>query len=177
MLAWTTPRTCAAIIAAAVLLVWSGPARAGGFEYGTDNGAYALSRGGASTALPGLAALYTNVAGIADTPRLDIFTSANLVFRNLRFQRAGFRAVEDETPIFVGPMISAALRLTPNLVLGLGLHGPAAVGEGHYDHGTALDPGPSRYLFTDHSFAYVYPTVALGFSLPGIDGLRIGLGF
>lgn len=156
---------------------WSRPACAGGYEYGLDNGAFALSRAGAATAISGQSAIYSNVAGVADTPRFSLFASGNIVFRQLEFQRLGFRSVEDQSRPFLGPMVAFAVRLTPSLVLAVGVHGPASVGEGHYDHGTAIDPGPSRYLFTDMSFFYAIPTIALGFRVRSIEGLRIGIGF
>lgn len=152
-------------------------ARAGGFEYGTDNGAEALARGGATTARASLSAAYSNIAGIADTPRADIFLSANLVFRDISFQREGFREIADETPLFPGPMLMAHIRLTDRLVLGFGVHGPAAVGEGHFDQGDAENPGPTRYLMTDMSLIYAIPTIALAFSLPQVDGLRLAVAF
>jgi hypothetical protein len=157
--------------------IWIGPADAGGFEYGTDNGALAVGRGGAAAAIATPSALYSNIAGVADTQGSSFYTSGNLVFRQLRFQRLGFREIEDESRPFVGPMVAAAFRLTPSLVLAIGVHGPVAVGEGHYDRGTLGDPGPSRYLFTDISFFYAIPTVALGFRIRGLDSLRIGIGF
>lgn len=169
--------TALSVFVALTLISAPEPAFAGGFEYGTDNGALALARGGASTARPSLSALYTNLAGMADTERVDVFLSTNLVFRQLAFQRIGFEIVEDETPLFPGPMIAVHIRLSDHLVLGIGANGPAAVGEGHFPRGSSGEPGPSRYLMTDMSLIYGIPTVALAFTVPDAEWLRFGFGF
>jgi long-subunit fatty acid transport protein len=172
-------RTTAILLSIVACAAASGPrlARAGGFEYGTDNGALAAARGGAVTARPTIFAIYSNVAGIADVPRLDVMLNANLVFRDLSFQREGSAVAEDTTPLFPGPMLALHLRLSDDVALGLGVHGPAAVGEGHFDHGDLEAPGTTRYMMTDMSFIYAIPTVALAFRLPGLEGFRLGIAF
>jgi len=168
-------RICLLVVA---VLLQAGAARAGGFEYGTDNGAEAVARGGASTAIPGLHSMYTNLAGIADTERVTVYLSANLSFRHVWFQRAGgFDPVEDQSVPFPGPMIASAIRLTDTLVLGLGVFGPAAVGVATVDQGTLDDPSPARYLLTDMQLAWVWPTIALAFRAPSHPALRVAVAF
>lgn len=160
-------------------------ARAGGFEYGTDNGAESVARGGASTALGGaLHGQYTNVAAGADLQgAADIYLSGNLTFRHLWFQglREGvddpLTPVEDENPIFAGPMLAANIRLFRYMTLLLGANGPAAVGWGHFTHGTADDPGASRYDLTDMDILFLWFTVGLTLTVPGLEDLRIGVSF
>jgi hypothetical protein len=126
---------------------------AGGYEYGTDNGAEAVARAGASTANPGLSAIYTNVAGIADTDYVDLYLTNNFVWRQLMFQRAAsanhsdlgsayesqvreWEPTEDEAGLNFGPMLALHVRVADWLVLAIGANGPAAVSTGIFDIGT-----------------------------------------
>lgn len=179
------PVSLAAALLLGAALALPSTAVAGGFEYGTDNGAESVARGGASTALGGsMHGLYTNVAAGADTPgRADIYLSGNLTFRHLWYQgiREGsdepLTAVEDENPLFAGPMLAASIRVWRYLTVLVGANGPAAVGWGHFPHGTMDDPGASRYDLTDMDILFLWPAVGLGFTTPGLEGLRFGFTF
>ncbi len=180
-------RPCSLVVALVLgaALILPATAVAGGVEYGTDNGAESVARGGASTALGGsMHGLYTNVAAGADTPgRADIYLSGNLTFRHLWYQgiREGsaepLTPVEDENPLFAGPMLAASIRVWRYLTVLVGANGPAAVGWGHFPHGTMDDPGASRYDLTDMDILFLWPAIGLGFTTPGLEGLRFGFTF
>lgn len=196
----------AAVAAGLAIVAAAGPARAGGFEYGTDNGAEAVARAGASTAYANPMSLYTNVAGIADIPRYMIFLTDNLVFQRVTFDRSPydfpyqlffewqynqyeFDRTEDTTGSFpIGFGVAAHIRLTDYLVLSLGANGPAAVGEVNYaepdpdlwvNDGRHLHnpTGSSRFDLTAMNVIYIWPTIAVGLTVPRFERLRIGLAF
>lgn len=151
--------TVAAVAAGLVIVAAAGPARAGGFEYGTDNGAEAVARAGASTAYANPMSLYTNIAGIADIPRYVVFLSDNIIFQRVTFERTpylyqyrdgwdpvvaeyGYEPTEDTTGAFwLGASLAAHVRLTDYLVLSLGAMGPAAVGQANF-----AEPDPARWV-------------------------------
>ena len=85
---------------------------------------------------------YTNIAGIADTPRYMLYISDNIIFRRVTFHRRAepeissfigtvpehaYDPVEDETTAYpTGLSIAANIRLNSFLVLNIGR--PAADG-------------------------------------------------
>ncbi len=167
------------IVAVAFAICAPRVAAAGGFEYGTDNGALSVARAGATTALASDgSAIYTNVAGTTYADRADLYISNSLVFRALTFDpTADGPSIEDETAIFAAPMIAASIRLHPNLVLILGANGPASMGWGNFPTTVDEQANGMRYDMTRQSITYVWPSVGLGLTIPGFEDLRIAATF
>ena len=176
----------------AVLVLFLTPrAFAGGYEYGTDNGAESVARAGATTANPSFTALYTNVAGVADTRYVDLYLTNNFNFRHLYFQRASAEGeqawdpVEDEGIMDVGPALALHFRLTNWLTLAVGANGPAAIAGGDFPNGTVEHDetdgnglsGATRMDMTHSMVLYIWPSIAAAFNFPSFPNLRIGVSF
>ncbi len=124
-------KSSAAALCAVLVLILTPTAFAGGYEYGTDNGAESVARAGATTANPSFTALYTNVAGVADTRYVDFYLTSNFIFRHLMFQRAatgdqGWDPVEDEGTMDLGPALALHFRVADWLTLAIGARRPRA---------------------------------------------------
>lgn len=141
----------AAVLAGVFVVVLSSSASAGGYEIGTDQGAEAVGRAGATTAYSNFMSTYSNIAGIADVPRYAIYLTDSLTFRRVSFTRTPepatfnmrgdmvnpphqWETAEDTTGVFpLGVGLAAHIRLTSYLVLSLGANGPTSVGWGNYE--------------------------------------------
>lgn len=146
-------RLAAAALFALLFVVHAPETFAGGYEIGADNGAESVARAGASTANPGMTAIYTNVAGIADTNFVELYLSNNFNFRHLLFEPAAsaghtdlgraynsqereWAAIEDEGGMNLGPILALHVRVTDWLTLAIGANGPAAIAIGQFPAGS-----------------------------------------
>ncbi len=180
-------RTAASALCVALVLSLAPAVMAGGYELGTDNGAEAVGRAGATTANPSFTALYTNVAGLADVDYVELYLSNNFNFRHVWFQRMGvgqeWAPVEDERGMAVGPMLGLHFRVADWLVLGIGANGPAAIAGGDFPSGSVEADadgtltGASRFDLTHSEVLYIWPSIAAGIRFPGFPNLRIGISF
>jgi len=180
---------------AAVVLAAPG-ARAGGFEYELQ-GANTVARAGANVAhVEDPSTLYLNVAGIGKLDDVQILLDLNLVDVDSAVTIGGnlvdswevsgveypYMTVENDDPVFPGPMIAASFGIpgVEGLVLGLGVFGPAAVGNYTYDvwvepEGGVRVPGPQRYDLIREKVLFYWPTVAIAYRI--LPGLVVGAGF
>jgi long-chain fatty acid transport protein len=160
-------------------------AHAGGKEF-PDNGAQALSRGGAFTAkADDLTALEYNVAGLAMVRGTRLQVDANLLFASVDFDRAGTYP-QNGTPYDNAPFPRVSNqggpRLTPffgvasdfgtrTLAFAAGLYGPSAYGRFRYPDtvrvGNALAPAPQRYDLEEGDITVGYPTFAVAWRPTG----------
>jgi hypothetical protein len=195
-----------AVAAACALAAPPPRAVAGGFEYGLQ-GFGAVARGGADVAhVEDPSALYLNVAGIGKLDEVQVLLETNLVFLESGVRLHGnedpltgrtldawsvdgevveYPRVENDDPPFPGPMVAASFGVpgVEGLVLGLGVFGPAAVGNYTYEreitvdtsHGPAGVPGPQRYDLVYERVLFYWPTLALACRLA--PGLVVGMGF
>lgn len=196
-----------AALAGVLFLVVASTVHAGGYEYGTDNGAEALARAGASTAYSNGMSQYTNIAGIADTPRYLIYLTNNMIWRDVLFQRlaepeisSAFGTIPEHRyedvenlagPYLTGVGFAANIRLTDYLVLNLGFNGPASVGRAEYSGPNYTNDqsrdgdgnwehdlsGPARFDQTYMDILVAFPSIGLGLTVPGFENLRIGASF
>ncbi len=200
-------RSFAAVVACVVILGLATSARAGGYELGTDQGGEGVGRAGATTAYSNFMAMYTNIAGIADTPRYAIYLTDSMTFRRLAFTRTpvpsrttmggeipehAYETAEDTTGVFpIGLGLAAHIRLSEYLVLGLAVNGPTSIGWGNYDgpeyvadaardsDGNWINSlrGGARFDLTHMDILFLWPSVGLGLTVPGYENLRIGFSF
>lgn len=169
------------LAATIVILLIPQLAWAGGQEI-PDNGAQALSRGGAFTAkADDLTALQYNVAGLAWVRGTRLLVSANIINASADFQRAGtyppngqpwdnqpFPKVSNSGGPFFAPMLLAASDFgTRTWTFAAGVYGPSAYGSAKFPTTVRLNganaPAPQRYDFLEHELLVAYPTAAVAF--------------
>jgi len=184
------------IARAIVVLMIPSLAWAGGEEY-PDNGAQALSRGGAFSAkADDLTALQYNVAGLAKVRGTRFLLSINLVNADASFTRAGayptnsgspqpydgqpFPKVSNSGGPFVAPMIIAASDFGLNhWTFAGGIYGPSSYGSLAFPRTVTIDgntaPAPQRYDFLDDDLFVAYPTLAVAYR--PLDMISVGAAF
>ena len=182
-----------------ILLAWfllpSG-AHAGSFEYEVQ-GTSTVARSGANVAhVEDPSALYLNVAGIGKLDQIQILLDTNITDLDTGVKLEGNRVngwsvagveheymyVENGDRPFLAPMIAGSFGIpkAPGLVLGLGVFGPAAVGDYSFTVKKEVDdgvlvPGPQRYDLVKERVLFYWPTIALAYRI--MPGLVIGMGF
>ena len=188
-------RTLARFIAATVVLI-PALAWAGGMEF-PDNGAQALSRGGAFSAkADDLTALEYNVAGLAKKRGTRLMLSLNLVNADATFQRAGvyptnagspqpydgqpFPSVSNSGGPFLAPFIVAASDFGLNKwTFAAGVYGPSSYGTLKFPRTVQINdvtaPAPQRYDFIDSDLLVAYPTFAVAYK--PLDMISVGAAF
>jgi long-subunit fatty acid transport protein len=173
-----------------------GRALAGSYEYELQ-GTGTVARSGANVAhVEDPSALYLNVAGIGKLDQVQILLDTNITNIDTGVKLSGNRVdgwsvagveydymyVENDDRPFLGPMIAGSFGVpgVEGLVVGLGVFGPAAVGdytfrlEREVGDG-ALVPGPQRYDLIQERVLFFWPTVALAYRIT--DRLVVGMGF
>jgi long-subunit fatty acid transport protein len=171
-------------------------AAAGSFEYELQ-GTNTVARSGANVAhVQDPSALYLNVAGIGKLDQIQILLDTNITDLNTGVRLHGNRVdswgvagedhpymyVENDDKPFMGPTIAGSFGVpgAPGLVLGLGVFGPAAVGDYTFDmtrevQDGVLVPGPQRYDLVKERVLFFWPTIALAYRIT--PGLVVGMGF
>src|SRR5262249_39659968 len=155
-----------------------------GEEY-PDNGAQALSRGGAFTAkADDLTALQYNVAGLAATRGTRLLFSANFVNASASFTRAGtyptnpgapqpwdgqpFPRVSNSAGPFFAPMLIVASDFgSDKWTFAGGIYGPSAYGGTTFPSTVTVNdvqaPAPQRYDLISEDLFVAYPTLAVAY--------------
>lgn len=201
-----TRRFATLCLLTAFVLLCPGWARAGAFEYELQ-GWGTVARGGANVAhVSDPSALYLNVAGIGKLDDVQVLLDTNIVFLGASVQLMGnsdpltgrsldawgvdgevipYPRAENTDPPFLGPMVAGSFGVpgVEGLVLGLGVFGPAAVGNYTFprlvtvdtEGGTARLPGPQRYDLVRERVLFFWPTLALAYRVS--PKLVVGMGF
>ncbi len=173
---------------ALALLGVAGSARGGGFEF-PDNGTEALGRGGAFVAkADDPTAMYYNIAGLAQQEGFKLAIDTNLIWHDFAFTSSGFTGggvspgtdltyggawsgagpiptMHDSDRLFFAPLAAATFdlgrlsRKLHNLVIGLAVFGPSAVGSNSYGVGDPSGaPNKNDPNNTCHTAYGAFPT-------------------
>jgi long-subunit fatty acid transport protein len=169
---------------AALAVLGTGSARAGGFEI-PDNGAEAMGRGAAYVAKASDGtAIYHNPAGLARQRGTHFLVNGNLFFHSFEFQRLGEFPDDPQDPQtpwgnspyplvknIAGPFFAPFFAVTSDfgyfdrLTFGAGVFGPSAVGNRTFPLGVEGKPSASRYDFVQSRSSIIYPTLSAGYRL------------
>ncbi len=188
-----------------VMMLFPALVRAGGFEYELQ-GQGSVARGGANVAhVSDPSALYLNVAGIGKLDDIQVLLETNIVMLGASVLLNGntdpltgrtldawgvdgdqipYPRVQNDDLPFLGPMVAGSFGVpgVEGLVLGLGVFGPAAVGNYTFDRvigvettsATAQVPAPQRYDLVYERVLFFWPTIALAYRIN--SNLVVGMG-
>lgn len=174
------PETCRIVSFACLALGWSQSAVAGGFEV-PDVGARAAGRGGAFVVgASDLTAIHYNPGAMAKFRGTTIVYNHNLVFHDLRFDRATLsdawgadagtefpQARNRERFFGLGAFAVVATDFgLDDWTFSAGLYGPSAIGRHDFS-----DYGPQSFVLTDMDVIVAYYTLGAAWKLRDVFGI------